>query len=38
VGPLSVGEVSLRSFGRRMRSLIPESRLLRAPARGWNRG
>jgi phenylpropionate dioxygenase-like ring-hydroxylating dioxygenase large terminal subunit len=38
VGPLSVGEVSLRSFGRRMRSLIPESRLLRAPAKGWNHG
>jgi phenylpropionate dioxygenase-like ring-hydroxylating dioxygenase large terminal subunit len=37
VGPLSEGEVSLRSFGRRMRSLIPESGLLRAPARGWNR-
>jgi carnitine monooxygenase subunit len=36
VGPLSEGEVSLRSFGRRMRSLIPESRLLRAPARGWS--
>jgi phenylpropionate dioxygenase-like ring-hydroxylating dioxygenase large terminal subunit len=38
VGPLSEGEVSLRSFGRRMRNLIPESRLLRAPAKGWNRG
>jgi carnitine monooxygenase subunit len=37
VGPLSEGEVSLRSFGRRMRSLIPESRLLHAPARGWTR-
>jgi phenylpropionate dioxygenase-like ring-hydroxylating dioxygenase large terminal subunit len=37
VGPLSEGEVSLRSFGRRMRSLIPESSLLRAPPRGWNR-
>lgn len=37
VGPLSEGEVSLRSFGRRMRSLIPESRLLQAPGRGWNR-
>jgi carnitine monooxygenase subunit len=37
VGPLSEGEVSLRSFGRRMRSLIPESRLLQAPARGWSR-
>lgn len=36
VGPLSDGEVCLRSFGRRMRSLIPESRLLRAPARGWS--
>ena len=36
VGPLSEGEVSLRSFGRRMRSLIPESRLPRAPARGWS--
>jgi len=35
---LSEGEVSLRSFGRRMRNLIPESRLLRAPAKGWNRG
>ena len=37
VGPLSEGEVSLRSFGRRMRTLIPESRLLQAPARGWSR-
>jgi phenylpropionate dioxygenase-like ring-hydroxylating dioxygenase large terminal subunit len=37
IGPLSAGEVSLRSFGRRMRSLIPESRLPHAPARGWNR-
>jgi phenylpropionate dioxygenase-like ring-hydroxylating dioxygenase large terminal subunit len=36
VGPLSEGEVCLRSFGRRMRSLIPESRLPRAPARGWS--
>ena len=26
VGPLSVGEVCLRSFGRRIRSLLPESR------------
>ena len=33
VGPLSDGEVCLRSFGRRMRSLIPESRLHRAPPR-----
>jgi phenylpropionate dioxygenase-like ring-hydroxylating dioxygenase large terminal subunit len=36
VGPLSEGEVCLRSFGRRMRSLIPESRLPRAPTRGWS--
>jgi phenylpropionate dioxygenase-like ring-hydroxylating dioxygenase large terminal subunit len=32
VGPLSEGEVCLRSFGRRMRSLIPECRSLRKPA------
>jgi phenylpropionate dioxygenase-like ring-hydroxylating dioxygenase large terminal subunit len=33
VGPLSEGEVCLRSFGRRMRSLIPECRSLRKPAK-----
>ena len=32
-GPLSSGEVCLRSFGRKMRRLIPESRLPRAPTR-----
>ena len=32
-GPLSSGEVCLRSFGRKMRKLIPESRLMRAPSR-----
>jgi len=37
MGPLSEGEVCLRSFARRMRNLIPESRLPRAPARGWSR-
>ena len=37
-GPLSEGEVCLRSFARRMRSLIPESRLPHAPARGWSHG
>jgi carnitine monooxygenase subunit len=37
-GPLSDGEVCLRSFARRMRELIPESVLPRAPARGWSRG
>ncbi len=37
-GPLSEGEVCLRSFARRMRSLIPESTLPHAPARGWSHG
>jgi len=36
VGPLSEGEVCLRSFGRRMRSLIPETRLHKAPPKGWS--
>jgi hypothetical protein len=31
VGPLNDNEVCLRSFARRMRSLIPESRLCRKP-------
>jgi carnitine monooxygenase subunit len=34
-GPLGNNEVSLRSFARRMRELIPESRLERAPKAGW---
>lgn len=34
-GPLGRNEVSLRSFAQRMRELIPESRLERAPAPGW---
>lgn len=33
VGPLSRREVCLRGFGRRMRAMIPESRLRQAPAR-----
>jgi len=37
-GPLGRGEVSLRSFSRRMRELIPESRLETAPAPGWFHG
>ena len=37
-GPLSDGEVCLRSFARRMRSLIPESQLPQAPPRGWSHG
>ncbi|TLY67541.1 MAG: aromatic ring-hydroxylating dioxygenase subunit alpha [Gammaproteobacteria bacterium] len=35
-GPLGEGEVCLRSFARRMRALIPESGLPRAPPRGWS--
>jgi len=35
-GPLGRNEVSLRSFARRMRDLIPESRLEHAPGSGWH--
>jgi phenylpropionate dioxygenase-like ring-hydroxylating dioxygenase large terminal subunit len=38
VGPLAAGEVALRSFGRRMRSLIPECSEPAPPAAGWSRG
>jgi carnitine monooxygenase subunit len=34
-GPLGDSEVALRSFARRMRELIPESRLEHAPRAGW---
>jgi phenylpropionate dioxygenase-like ring-hydroxylating dioxygenase large terminal subunit len=37
-GPLSDGEVCLRSFGKHMRSLIPQSKLPHAPPRGWSHG
>jgi carnitine monooxygenase subunit len=37
VGPLATTEVGLRSFGHRVRQLIPESRMERAPAPGWYR-
>jgi len=37
-GPLSAGEVCLRSFAQRMRTLIPESQLPHPPAQGWSRG
>ena len=37
-GPLGNNEVALRSFARRMRELIPESRLERAPGAGWRTG
>ena len=36
VGPLGDGEVSLKSFGRRIRTLIPEARLHQAPRSGWH--
>lgn len=37
-GPLGEGEVCLKSFGRRLRTLIPESSLPHPPARGWSHG
>lgn len=37
VGPLAAGEVALRSFGRRMRALIPECGQREAPRAGWSR-
>ena len=37
VGPLAAGEVALRSFGKRMRTLIPECREPAPPAAGWSR-
>jgi len=36
VGPLAAGEVALRSFGARMRALIPEVRDAAPPATGWS--
>ncbi len=36
-GPLGRNEVALRSFARRLRELIPESRLDRRPGQGWRR-
>jgi len=36
-GPLGANEVSLRSFSRRMRTLIPECREAQAPETGWYR-
>ena len=37
VGPLAAGEVALRSFGKRMRTLIPECSEPAPPAAGWSR-
>ena len=36
-GPLGTSEVCLRSFARKLRRLIPEARLERAPSPGWTR-
>lgn len=36
VGPLGEGEVCLRSFGRRMRALFPETRDGTPPPKGWS--
>ena len=36
-GPLGTSEVCLRSFAQKLRRLIPEARLERAPAAGWSR-
>jgi phenylpropionate dioxygenase-like ring-hydroxylating dioxygenase large terminal subunit len=37
VGALGDSEVSLKSFGRRMRALIPACRQAQAPSAGWSR-
>jgi hypothetical protein len=37
VGPLAAGEVALRSFGARMRRLIPEVNEPAPPPAGWSR-
>jgi phenylpropionate dioxygenase-like ring-hydroxylating dioxygenase large terminal subunit len=36
VGPLAAGEVALRSFGARLRQLIPESNQAAPPSAGWS--
>ena len=37
-GPLGTSEVSLRSFARKLRSMVPEARLAEPPPAGWSRG
>jgi len=37
VGPIGESEVCLRSFAKKIRQLIPEARLHKAPAQGWSR-
>ena len=36
-GPIASSEVCLRSFARKIRTLIPEARLTQAPAPGWSK-
>jgi phenylpropionate dioxygenase-like ring-hydroxylating dioxygenase large terminal subunit len=36
-GPIGTSEVCLRSFAAKIRAIIPEARLHRAPAAGWSR-
>ncbi|MFL6743799.1 MAG: RHO alpha subunit C-terminal catalytic domain-containing protein [Sphingomicrobium sp.] len=35
-GPLGISEVSLRSFAKKLRKLIPQARLPQPPAPGWS--
>ncbi len=37
-GPIATSEVCLRSFARKIRAIIPEARLERAPEQGWSGG
>jgi hypothetical protein len=37
VGPIASSEVCLRSFARKIRTLIPEARLPQPPAPGWSK-
>jgi hypothetical protein len=36
-GPIGESEVCLRSFARKIRAIIPEARLHRAPLPGWSK-
>ena len=37
-GPIATSEVCLRSFARKIRTIIPEARLGKAPGQGWSGG
>ena len=36
-GPLGTSEVCLRSFAKKLRSMVPEARLAEPPPAGWSR-